>query len=86
MKKKIIISRWVEFFYTLPIWIVAIPYVLTRTIFAIYKFHKENGKSSDLSPLQERSRLIIIGFSNKRFFNIFLSTIVWFCLYKISLK
>lgn len=86
MTKRFILTRWIEFFYTLPIWVIAIPYVLTRTVFAIYKFHRENGKNSDLSPLQERSRLIIIGFSNKRFLNLLFSTIVWFCLYEIHLK
>ena len=74
-------TRFIEFLYTLPIWVFVMPYSIILTRLIIYKFKKKNGENSDLSPINER-----VVFRTNRFLNIFLSTITWFCLYKIFLK
>jgi hypothetical protein len=86
MRRKIKITLLIEFLYTFPIWIILIPYHLFYTIFAVIRHHKKNGVEGDITELQHRTAMRIISYKDKRFVNIFLSTMVWICIYKIFLK
>jgi hypothetical protein len=86
MSTKIKIILLVEVLYTFPIWIILVLFQILDAVFSMIRHYKKNGLEGDMMRLLERTKSRIISYKNKRFFNIFLSTITWICLYKIFLK
>jgi hypothetical protein len=77
---------WIELLYTFPILIILVSYQILDAVFAMRRHYKKNGVDGDIMQLLERTKSRIISYKNKRFFNIFISTPFWICIYQIFIK
>lgn len=77
---------WIELIYTFPILIILVSYQIFDAVFAMIRHYKKNGVDGDIMQLLERTKSRIISYKNKRFFNIFISTPFWICIYQIFIK
>jgi hypothetical protein len=86
MENRIFVIRWLEFFYTLPFWILAFPYVIFWTKIKMTKSYRKSRDVTELYAIKEVAISILIGFFQKRLLNASISTMAWIFLYQIFLK